>query len=172
MANIYLITSQEIIQNTPMGGNVDSDKYLHLIIDTQDLVLEPILGTALYNKILTDFEADTLTGVYETMFNDYIKQVMWHSVFASYAKIGAVWFNNSGTYKKLSEDAETATQDEIDSVVKEYQSKADAYIGRLERFLCDGDNDIPEYDNSQDNDYDIDPKQGLRTISGLYFGNI
>lgn len=169
MANIYLITSSELAKNTPMGGNVDPDKYTNLIIDVQDLVLEPILGTKLFNKILSDFDSDTLTGVYETMFNDYIKQVMWHSVFAEYIKIGSIWVSNKGMFKGFAEDSETATQDEIDSLAKAYQSKADAYIARLERYLCDVD--VPEYDDGQDENYDIDPKSGLRTISGLFFGD-
>ena len=48
------------------------------------------------------------------------------------------------------------------------QSKADTYIDRLIRFLCDQDANIPEYTTNQDNDYDIDPKNALQTISGWY----
>jgi len=40
MTDIYLITSSEIAKNTPMGGNVDPDKYTNLIIDVQDLILD------------------------------------------------------------------------------------------------------------------------------------
>ena len=57
---IYLITSQEIKDNTSMGGNVDPDKYIHFINDIQVTVLEPILGTALYDKILADFDSSSL----------------------------------------------------------------------------------------------------------------
>lgn len=163
----YLITSSEIATNTPMGGNVDPDKYTSLITDVQVLVLEPILGTKLYDKILTDFEADNLVGDYLEMFTDYIKPVMWHSVFAEYVKFGSIWVNNGGLYKHIADDADNASQDEIDSLAKSYQSKADAYISRLERYLCD--KNISEYDNSQDENYDIEPKSGLRTISGLFF---
>lgn len=164
----YLVTSSEIVLNTPMGGNVDPDKYISLINDVQVLILEPVLGTKLYDKILTDFAAASLAGDYEEMFDDYIQPVVWHSVFAEYVKIGSIWVNNGGMYKHIADDAENASQDEIDSLSKTYQSKADAYISRLERYLCD--KNIPEYDNSQDEEYDIDPKSGLRTISGLYFG--
>ena len=50
-----LITSQEIKTNTSMGGNVDPDKFMHLLNDVQVMILEPILGTLLYDKIITDF---------------------------------------------------------------------------------------------------------------------
>jgi len=169
MAVIYLVTQQEIVKNTPMGGNVDFDKYKSLINDVQDLILEPILGTKLYDKILADFDGGSLAGDYQTMFDDYIKQVMWHSVFSQFAQLGSLIVRNGGMYKHTSGDSELASESEVNSLVKAYQSKADAYIERLERFLCD--KNITEYDNAQDEEYDIDPKRNLRTIGGLYFGN-
>lgn len=164
----YLITSEEIRLNTPMGGNVDSDKFIHFINDVQVMVLENILGTKLYEKILNDFENETLTGLYEQMVNDYIKPVLWHSVFAEYIKIGSIIVGNGGVYKHVAQDAQVAGIDDINYVAKNAQSKADTYIDRLERFLCDKGNDIPEYTNTQDEGYDIKPKQPIQMISGWY----
>ena len=59
-----LINAQDIKTNTSLGGNVDPDKFMHLVYDAEVLVLEPSLGTALYNKIVADFEASTLVGDY------------------------------------------------------------------------------------------------------------
>jgi len=164
----YLITSQEIRDNTPMGGNVDSDKFINLINDVQVMILEPTLGTKLFDKIITDFDADSLAGLYLQMFNDYIKPVLWHSVFAEYVKIGSVIVGNGGVYKHVAQDAEAANVDEIAYVVKNAQSKADTYLDRLVRFLCDQDSNILEYTNNQDNDYDIDPRNAMQTISGWW----
>ena len=164
----YLITSEEIRLNTPMGGNVDSDRFISFINDVQVMVLENILGTKLLDKIVTDFEADTLAGLYLQMFTDYIKPVLWHSVFAEYVKIGSIIVGNGGMYKHVAQDAETASLEDINYVAKNAQSKADTYIDRLIRFLCDQDANIPEYTTNQDNDYDIDPKHALQTISGWY----
>ena len=72
------------------------------------MVLENILGTKLYDKILNDFENETLTGLYEQMVNDYIKPVLWHSVFAEYIKIGSIIVGNGGVYKHIAQDAQVA----------------------------------------------------------------
>lgn len=164
----YLITSQEIRLNTPMGGNVDSDKFINFINDVQVMVLEPVLGTKLFDKIITDFNADTLAGLYLQMFDDYIKPVLWHSVFAEYVKIGSIIVGNGGMYKHIAQDAEAASMDDINYVAKNAQSKADTYIDRLIRFLCDQNSNIPEYTFNQDENYDIDPVNALQTISGWY----
>jgi hypothetical protein len=164
----YLITSEEIILNTPMGGNVDSDKFVNFINDIQVLVLENVLGTKLFNKIITDFNAGNLAGLYLQMFTDYIKPVLWHSVFAEYVKIGSIIVGNGGMYKHVAENAEVASMEDINYIAKNAQSKADTYIDRLIRFLCDQDSNIPEYTTNQDEDYDIDPTKALQTISGWF----
>jgi hypothetical protein len=164
----YLISSEEIRLNTPMGGNVDSDKFVNFITDVQVMVLENLLGTKLFDKIIEEFEADTLHGLYLQMFTDYIKPVLWHSVFAEYVKIGSIIVGNGGMYKHVAQDAEVASLDDINFIAKNAQSKADTYIDRLIRFLCDKSSEIVEYTSVQDNDYDIDPKKALQTISGWY----
>ena len=151
-----------------MGGNVDSDKYLHYVNDVQVMVLENVLGTKLYNKIITDFNSGSLAGLYLQMFNDYIKPVIWHSVFAEYIKMGQIIVGNGGVYKHIAQDAEIASDDSINYSAKNAQSKADTYIDRLIRFLVDKEPDIVEYTTTQDNDYDIEPSNALQTISGWY----
>lgn len=165
-----LITSQEIKSNTSMGGNTDPDKYMHLLRDVQVLILEPVLGTKLYDKIITDFNeggTNNLTGDYLTMFDDYIKPVLWHSVYAQYLRDGIVLAKNTGIYENSPENASPADIENIKYVAKASQSKADVYIERLERFLCD--KNIPEYMDAQDNDYDIHPED-VRTIGGWHLG--
>lgn len=166
-----LITSQQVIDNTPMGGNVDEDKYMYLLNDVQNLVLEPVLGTKLYDKIVTDYNeggANNLSGNYLKMYNEYIQQILWHSVTGEYAKLGFILIRNGGIYRHQPEDAQQADVDDIEYLSKNQKGKADSYIGRLETFL--NDQDITEYDNPQDEDYDIDPTN-VNTISGWWFGN-
>lgn len=165
-----LVTAQQIKTNTSMGGNVDPDKFIHLLNDVQVMVLEPILGTALYDKIITDFNeggANNLAGDYLTMFNDYIKPVLWHSVYAEYLRDANVLALNGGVFTHSPLDSQKVDLEELKYVAKSAQSKADVYIERLKRFLCD--KSITEYDNAQTNDYDIDP-QDINTISGWWLG--
>jgi hypothetical protein len=162
-----LITSQEIKSNTSMGGNVDPDKFMHLLTDVEVLILEPILGTALFDKIVTDFNADTLSGDYLEMFTGYIKPILWHSVYAQYLRDGIVLAQNTGIYENAPDNGLTANIDNVKYNVKGAQSKADAYINRLERYLCD--KNIAEYVDSQPNDYDVHPQE-VNTIGGWYLG--
>ena len=161
----YLITSQEIKDNTSMGGNVDPDKFMHLLYDVQVLILEPTLGTKLYDKIIADFAGDTLAGDYLEMYTNYIRPVLWHSVYAQYLRDGIVLAKNTGIYENSPENATVSDIENIKYVEKGARSKADVYLERLQRYLCD--KNIPEYNSSQDNSYDIDPSE-TSTRSGWY----
>jgi hypothetical protein len=152
-----------------MGGNVDPDKFMHLLDDVQVLILEPVLGTKLYDKILTDFDDDTLAGDYLKILNDYVKPCLWHSVFAQYLRDGVVLAQNTGIFTNSPENATPSNLDDIQYVSKSAQSKSDVYIERLERYLCDVN--VPEYENPQDNDYDIKPQRDISTIGGWYLGD-
>jgi hypothetical protein len=138
---------------------------MHLLDDIQVLILEPQLGTALYIKLITDFDAGTLTGDYLEMFNSYVKPVLWHSVYAQYLRDGIVLAMNTGIYENAPENGTSADIENIKYISKSAQSKADVYLERLKRYLCD--KNLPEYDNAQANDYDIDPSD-VSTRSGWY----
>jgi len=164
-----LLNAQEIKSNTSMGGNVDPDKFMHLLYDVEVLILEPALGTALYDKIVTDFNADTLAGDYLEMFNNYIKPVLWHSVYAQYLRDGIILAQNTGIYENVPENGTSPDIENVKYVAKSANSKATVYLERLERYLCD--KNIPEYDNSQPNDYDINP-QDTSATSGWYLDGV
>ena len=76
-----LVTSQQIKTRTSLGGNVDPDKFLHLVDDAEALVLEPVLGTKLYDKIVSDVGDASISGNYLTIYNDYIVPILCYSVF-------------------------------------------------------------------------------------------
>jgi hypothetical protein len=159
---VLLIKSSEITKNTPMGGNVDPDKYIYCVKDAQVSILEPLLGTKLFDKILADFASDSLTGIYATLVNEYLKPILIHSAFADYVVIGAYNVANGGIYKHNPQNSETVSKSEIDYLAEKQRGKAQVYIERAERYLCA--NDFPEY-KTQDNSYDI-KSQDINYLGG------
>ena len=75
MATLLFISPAELTQTTIIGGNIDVDKYQMNIENVMITVIEPLLGTVLYDKIVADILANTLTGLYETLFNEYVKPI-------------------------------------------------------------------------------------------------
>ncbi|UII79998.1 hypothetical protein [Flagellimonas sp. CMM7] len=172
MATILLIKPVDLVKGSPLGGNIDIDSYVSVIKESQVFVIEPILGTKLYNKILTDFEGDSLAGLYLTIHEDYIKPILIHTVAAEYIMIASYNVANGGVFKHQPENGSAINKSEVDFLANKQRSKADVYIERLQRYLCDKNSDIPEYTSSQDNPYDQKPDKEVNTFGGWFLGNI
>lgn len=142
---ILLIRPSEITQFTPLGGNVDVDKYLPCILDVQVTVIEPLLGAKLYDKIRTDFENNTLTGDYKVLYDSYLKPILRHQVFAEYVEIGSYSVTNAGIFKHAPADSEVVTKNEVQYLAQTSRTKAQLFIERAEKWL--NQNNLPEYSN-------------------------
>ena len=164
---VRLIDGNDLVKGTPLRGNVDADNYLFIIDDMQITILEPLIGTNLYDKILVDFDANTLTGLYSTLYTDYIKPLLVHCVFADFVTTGAYRVENAGIFKHTPNNAENISKTEIDFLAKTQRVKADVYIERLKRFLCTEGQNIPEY-LEQLNNYDETPSNNDNIIGGWY----
>lgn len=164
MAEFLFIQPEEITSTTIMGGNVDIDKYLFCIADTQISVIEPLLGTELYDKILADAEGDTLSGLYLTLYNEYVKPITKHEATGKYIEISSYTLANGGLFKHLPENAEVVDKEEAQFLAQKYSAMAQMYVQRFEKFICK--NSIPEYRKSQDDVNAMD----IKLTAGWYFG--
>lgn len=138
-----IIRQSDIVKFTAIGGNVDIDKFLPCVLDAQITDLEPLLGEALFNKIRADYEAETLAGLYLTLYEEYIKPFLIHASAKNYFLIGAYQINNGGITKHTSENSEAITKSEIDYLYTNQRSKCEVYAGRMKKWLVR--NRIDEY---------------------------
>lgn len=165
---ILLITDQDLIKGSPLGGNIDISKYRSVIEEVQTFTIEPILGTKLYNKIKTDYDAATITGLYSTILTNYVQPIIINMVTAEYVIISRLIINNAGVHIRTPEDMQPASQSEVGAFSSRYTAKAEVYEERLQRFLQDQNANIAEYTYNQDNNYDIDPDKNTNLYGGLY----
>ncbi len=167
MAEIRLVTANDIVKNTPLGGNVGTDKYIFIIDDIQVMVLEPLLGTKLYEKIQADYNTNSLAGLYLQLHEDYIEPFLWRAVFADYTTNGKYRVRNNGNIVHTPNNGQPTERSEDDKLTQNYMNKAETYLHRMEKFLCSEGNNIPEY-KTQDNDYDEKAKDNNGYSFGWY----
>jgi hypothetical protein len=165
MSEKLIITNTEIIAATPLDANIDVDKYRSVIEECQIFTIERILGTKLYKKIQTDYP-DSLTGHYATIHERYLIPIIAHSVAADHIIIAAYQVKNGGVSKHLGQNSEPASKSEISFLSENQASKAQAYIERLDKFLCDKGSEIDEYNGTQENNYDQRPNHNVDNTGG------
>ena len=124
MATTLFITRKQLVQNTILDGNVDTDKFIHFIKIAHEIHIRNFLGTDLYNAIVTKINAGNLTGAYLTLTTTYVQPMLIHYAMADYLPFAAYQIKNGGVFKHTSENAESVTKTEVDYLVNMI-----AYVG-------------------------------------------
>lgn len=166
MAVKLFITPQEIASTTVLGGNVDRDKYVFMIESVQKTVIEPLLGTELYDKIDEDWTNDTLSGDYLTLFEKYIQPITKNEALAQYLSIASYTVANGGIYKHAPDNAEVVDKDEVETLAQKYHALAQVDIGRFQKWICK--NMLEEYKTCQDY---VNAQKDMTLTAGWNFGS-
>ena len=164
MAELLFITPAELTAGTVIGGNVDVDKYTTTVASVQITVIEPLLGSELYDYIIDNYA--TLTGDYLTLLNEFIKPITKNQSVAEYIEICSIMLDNGGLYKHVANDREIVSKDDTFTLSQKYHSIADMYIQRFNKWICK--NTIAEYKMSQD---EVNASKNVKLTGGLWFGN-
>ena len=64
MAQALFISRTDLVKNSILDGNVDTDKFIQFIKIAQEIHIKNFLGSKLYDKISADIIADNLTNPY------------------------------------------------------------------------------------------------------------
>jgi len=81
MTTTFLISEAKLREYTDIDNNVDTALIKNGIRESQDIELQRLLGTLLYDKLLSDVDAGTLTGNYQTLVDDYVQDFL---IYAAY----------------------------------------------------------------------------------------
>ena len=166
MAEILFVKPLEIKKYTIIDGNVDDDKIQYAILNVMVREIEPLLGSELYDKLKEDKENGTLTGLYSTLFTQYVQPITLHKATAEFIEISNYLVRNGGTYKHQAENAEIVDKDELYTLSGKYNSNAQVYIDRFYKWICK--NPLPEYKTLQD---EVNAQRDVKVTAGWYFGS-
>ena len=117
MATALFISRTDLVKNTILDGNVDTDKFIQFIKIAQDIHIRNYLGSKLYNKIGADIIAGSLSGAYLTLVNTYVQPMLIHYAMVDYLPFAAYQVKNAGVFKHISENAESVSKSEVDYLV-------------------------------------------------------
>ena len=154
MAVALFVKREDIVRNTILDGNVDTDKFIQFIKIAQEIHIRNYLGTDLYNKISADIIAGTLSGNYLSLVTTYVQPMLIHYAMVDYLPFASFSIKNGGVYKHSSENSEIASKEEIDYLVQKERDIAEYYTRRFIDYMSFNQSLFPEYySNSNDDVY-------------------
>lgn len=152
MATALFVKREDIVRNSVIDGNVDFDKFVQYVKIAQEIHIRNYLGTDLYNKISADIVAGTLSGDYLELVNVYVQPMLIHYALVDYLPFAAYSVKNGGIFKHSSENAETATKDEVDYLVNKERDIAEYYTRRFIDYMSFNQESFPEYYTNSNDD--------------------
>jgi hypothetical protein len=139
------IKREDLVRQTALGGNVDTDKFLQFVKVAQEIHLQNYTGTKLYDKISNDIIAGTLADPYLSLVNDYLQPMLIHFAMVEYLPFAAYTIANGGVYKHTSENSTSVDKNEVDFLVEKERNIAQYYTDRFITYMSYNQQTFPEY---------------------------
>jgi hypothetical protein len=145
MTTVQLISEAKIREFTDMNNNVDSKLISNAIREAQDIELQRLLGTLLYNKILSDVQSNTLTGAYKSLVDDWIQNFLLYATY--YITLEYIYMrprNNGLLTPQGGENSESVDRQIFNVKRQSVQNKREFYAEKLTDYLIENQNSYPE----------------------------
>jgi len=171
-AEVLFISEQYIKDTSYIDENVDIKLLRSNILETQDVRVLPILGTALFEDLKTKITAGTINSTtgYKTLLDTYISPALKYWVLHDGAYILQYKVMNKGIVTRSSENAETIATNELDRLMAFFKDRAEFYSDRVTKFLLENDTTYTLYNNAGNGIDTVQPKINNFT-QGWYLGD-
>ena len=169
MKEVLFITAEDVRDRTNLDSNIDDSKINNTMVLAQDMILEPILGTLMFDEIKTQvIETGTLDDKYKTLIDEYARKVLLAAIQHKIVSVLIYRFNNTGTSKADIDKEQILSVKEIKELREEMKEYIGTYGHRLTRFLKANSDTYPLYDDVTDEGVNsVDGESGL----GFYAGD-
>lgn len=164
----YLISADKLKKIALINGNVE-DNIINVIIQrVQRTVLRPILGTALYKRLLEGVKNSDLNAYEKELLDDYIAPLM--SVACDRKSINALTYEIRSKTVGKAQDEHIIPVNESENLRLDNDIRQDFYTEKstLKGYLVDNCENFPEYKEFVHNKENIPPeklKTGKNNVS-------
>lgn len=137
--NVLLVSDTMIKDRTSIHGNIDPKLLYPEIKVAQDMLIHPILGTALFDKLIELVSTGDIdlggNVTYKNLLNDYIVDPLMYYVLAELPISISYQFWNKGVIRKQGDSTELPTMSELIDISNKYRMRAEWYGERLTKYL-------------------------------------
>ncbi len=171
MINNVLILSEDFVKtNSNISDNAWGKFLLPAIRESQNIYLQTILGTNLYQAILGKIADGTLEDPYKELVDDYVRWYLLYVVLSDVIDVLDVKLANLGTYRSSDQYVEIITDEERQRLKQNYAYKAQFYGDRMVEFLLNNRQAFPELDDCACNS--LKSHLNKQAATGLWLGGI
>lgn len=172
MTNTFLISETKIREFTSLNDNVDTALMKNGIREAQDIEIQRIIGTLLYDSLLTQVDNGSFTNAnYETLVNDYIQNALLY--WAEYYILESIYTRerNNGMLIPTGGDNSIQVDDKrYNHRRQSSKNKAEFYSEKLTNYIITNSNLFPETQQTTEL-YEQLPDYSIQYRSPIVFAN-
>lgn len=147
MTEVFLISENGVRSTTNIDNNTQSKFLLSAIREAQEMGLQQIIGTPLLNKLKSLVESGDIrtpgNAIYKAVADNAQLYLAYQSV-VNLCTISAVKISNGGLQQTYDENLNVLGIEDTWQVEGHYQQKADFFAKRLQGFLLENKESLPE----------------------------
>jgi len=153
MTQTFLISEAKLREYTDIDNNIDTALVKNGIRESQDIELQRVLGTLLYNKIVNLVAAGTIGDAensnYKTLLDDYIQNfLLYAAYFYCLEPIYLRSRNNGLLTPNGGENSDVASKQLFDLKRQSSKNKMEFYAQKLRDYLIEEEALFPELTQS------------------------
>lgn len=155
MSNInktLFISETTLKENSVLQDNVDMKMVTPSIQSTQDMYLQPILGTKLYRELQRQIYEDDFKPKYKELLDDYIEPVIIYGVLGDVPDNLLLKLMNLTVGSSSDEQMTSATLKNVNYLKSENKNKMKFYAKRMNDFLEWNRTEFPEFMENVEDD--------------------
>jgi len=174
MTTTFLISEAKVRAFTDINNMVDTDLLKNNIRTAQDYYLQSIIGTLLYQKLLSDVDNNTLSGNYKTLVDTYIQDYLLYTTY--YESLESIYIrprNNGLLRPNGGENSDPADKELYEMKRQSIENKLTYYGERLTNYIIEEQALFPELNESnklyeQNPNYDTKYKNPFALRKSFY----
>jgi hypothetical protein len=171
METTLLISYNDILHYTTVSGDINASKLNPHINNAQILYIEPILGSDLFNKIVTLISDNSITATtyadYNTLLSTYITPSLVFHTLELFIPLNSFQLADGGTFQYTPTNAQYSPLDEIDKITNKYRIIGSKYDKKLYDYLCENSSLFTEYTS---NTGLVNASENTIRAGGFYLG--
>lgn len=154
MATQLFINRTDLIRNSIMDGNISTDKFIQFVKIAQEIDVQQIMGTDLYNGLINAMPniEDAGNERWKKILDDYIVPMLIWYAQSNYYPFAAYQVKQGGVFKHTSENSISVDKNEVDFLVEKARTNAEWYSRRFIDFMCFNQTTYPEYTSNTNDD--------------------
>ncbi len=146
MATVLFINRTDLIRNSIIDGNVDSDKYIQFIKLAQEIHIQNYMGTKMYDALTAAMPNidQPANARWKSLLDDYVVPMLIWFAQVDYIPFASYQIRNGGMFKHRSENSDTVSKEEVDYLVEKARTNAEWYSRRFIDYMSINQTTNPE----------------------------